>query len=229
MIGIIGAMHIEIEQVRGQMRDKESRVISGIEYVSGTLHGKDVVTAACGIGKVAAAICAQTMILTYSPSLVLNTGAAGSLSDSLKIGDIAIAKAVVQHDMDTTALGDAPGFISGLEIIEISCDKKAVENFVESVEELENTDFEVGVIASGDKFVSNDDEKNRIKNTFGAIACEMEGGSIGQVCYSNGVPFAVIRAVSDCADGSSHMDYTEFLPLAAANAAKILSFMVKIA
>ncbi len=222
-------MHIEIEQVRGQMRDKESRVISGIEYVSGTLHGKDVVTAACGIGKVAAAICAQTMILTYSPSLVLNTGAAGSLSDSLKIGDIAIAKAVVQHDMDTTALGDAPGFISGLEIIEISCDKKAVENFVESVEELENTDFEVGVIASGDKFVSNDDEKNRIKNTFGAIACEMEGGSIGQVCYSNGVPFAVIRAVSDCADGSSHMDYTEFLPLAAANAAKILSFMVKIA
>ena len=134
MIGIIGAMHIEIEQVRGQMRDKESRVISGIEYVSGTLHGKDVVTAACGIGKVAAAICAQTMILTYSPSLVLNTGAAGSLSDSLKIGDIAIAKAVVQHDMDTTALGDAPGFISGLEIIEISCDKKAVENFVESVD-----------------------------------------------------------------------------------------------
>lgn len=222
-------MHIEIEQVRGQMRDKESRVISGIEYVSGTLHGKDVVTAACGIGKVAAAICAQTMILTYSPSLVLNTGAAGSLSDSLKIGDIAIAKAVVQHDMDTTALGDAPGFISGLEIIEISCDKKAVENFVESVEELENTDFEVGVIASGDKFVSNDDEKNRIKNTFGAIACEMEGGSIGQVCYSSGVPFAIIRAVSDCADGSSHMDYTEFLPLAAANAAKILSFMVKIA
>lgn len=228
MIGIIGAMHIEIEQIRSLMQAKESRVISGIEFISGTLHGKEVVTAVCGIGKVAAAMCAQTMILVYSPRLVLNTGAAGSLSTKLKIGDIAIASGVVQHDMDTTALGDEPGFISGLDIIEIPCDKKAVENLVESVEELENTGLEVGIIASGDRFVSNDDEKDRIVKVFGAVACEMEGGSIGQVCFANAVPFAVIRAVSDCADGSSHMDYTEFLPLAAAKAAKILSFMVKI-
>ena len=229
MIGIIGAMQIEIEQIRAMLTERESRVISGIEFVSGVLHGKRVVSAVCGIGKVAAAMCAQTMILTYSPQLVLNTGAAGSLSPKLGIGDIAIASGVIQHDMDTTALGDAPGFISGLGIIEMPCDKKAVEKLVESVEELENTGFQVGIVASGDQFVSSDAEKERIKKTFGAIVCEMEGGSIGQVCFSNGVPFAVIRAVSDCADGSSHMDYTEFLPLAAAKAARILSFMVKTA
>lgn len=229
MIGIIGAMHIEVKKIRQQLQDPQSRTVSGIEYVSGTLHGKEIVTAVCGIGKVAAAMCAQSMILLYSPSLVINTGVAGSLSALMKIGDIAIARAVVQHDMDTSALGDEPGFISGIDRIELPCDKKAVENLVESVKSLENIGFEVGVIASGDRFVADGELKQKIRDGFGAIACEMEGGSIGQVCYSNGVPFAVLRAVSDCADGSSHMDYTEFLPLAASNAADIISFMVKIA
>ncbi len=226
MIGIIGAMHIEIETIKALMENKVSEKISGVEYIKGTLHGREIVVAVCGIGKVAAAMCTQTMILKYSPEYIINTGVGGSLSTKLAIGDIAVAESLVQHDMDTSPLGDPKGLISGINIVNIPADERVVEVLLKGVEELENIKAVKGVIASGDQFIASSEKKKYITDLFDAIVCEMEGASIAQVCYTNGVPFGVVRAVSDCADGSSHMDYGEFLPVAAANAAKLIEFFV---
>ena len=229
MTGIIGAMKIEVETIKSLMQDKQSEIISGVEYVTGTLHGKKIVTAVCGIGKVAAAMCTQTMILKYAPERIINTGVGGSLSEKLAIGDIAVAESLVQHDMDTSPLGDPVGFISGINVINMPCDPKVVETLEKSVENLEGIKALRGVIASGDQFIADGAKKDFIKKNFNAVVCEMEGASIAQVCYTNGVPFGVVRAVSDCADGSSHMDYGEFLPMAAANAAKLIeNFVINI-
>ena len=227
MIGIIGAMRIEVETIKSLMEIEEKRTISGVEYVSGKLHGKEIVVAVCGIGKVAAAMCAQTMILTYSPECIINTGVGGSLSNKLNICDIAISESLVQHDMDTSPLGDPVGLFSGINIINIPADEKVVSLLEKAVESLGNIKAVKGIIASGDQFIASGEKKKFITENFGAIVCEMEGASIAQVCYTNGVPFGVVRAVSDCADGSSHMDYGEFLPVAAANAAKLIEYFVK--
>ncbi len=226
MTGIIGAMYIEVETIKALMENKISEKIGGVEYVKGTLHGKDIVIAVCGIGKVAAAMCTQTMILRYAPDRIINTGVGGSLSTKLAIGDIAVAESLVQHDMDTSALGDPIGLISGINIVNIPADEKVVDLLSKGIETLENVKGLRGVIASGDQFIASGEKKKFITENFDAIVCEMEGASIAQVCYTNGVPFGVVRAVSDCADGSSHMDYGEFLPVAAANAAKLIEYFV---
>ncbi len=226
MVGIIGAMHIEVETIKSLMKNKTAETISGVEYVKGTLHGKEIVIAACGIGKVAAAMCTQTMILKYAPECIINTGVGGSLSTKLAIGDIAIAESLVQHDMDTSPLGDPVGLISGINIVNIPADKAVADTLANGVETLENIKAVRGVIASGDQFIASAEKKQFIVENFDAIVCEMEGASIAQVCFTNGVPFGVVRAVSDCADGSSHMDYREFLPVAAANAAKLIEYFV---
>ena len=224
MIGVIGAMHIEVETIKSLMENKTAEKTGCVEFVKGTLHGREIVIAVCGIGKVAAAMCTQIMILKYSPECIINTGVGGSLSTSLAIGDIAVAESLVQHDMDTSPLGDPVGLISGLNMVNIPADKRVAQVLLKGIETLENVKGMTGVIASGDQFIASVERKKFITDNFGAIVCEMEGASIAQVCFSNGVPFGVVRAVSDCADGSSHMDYGEFLPVAAANAAKLVEY-----
>ena len=221
MIGIIAAMNVEMESLRSHMENTETDVISGIRFVRGTLEGKEVVTAVCGIGKVFAALCAQTMILTYHPECVINTGVAGTLTDKLSIGHIAVSSAVVQHDMDTSALGDPKGLISGINKVELHADKALGEKLCACAKALDLTTL-CGVIASGDQFISSSERKAFITETFGAIACEMEGAAVGHVCYVNEVPFCILRAISDSADGSSHMDYPTFVTLAAEQSVKLL-------
>lgn len=226
MIGIIGAMGIEVRALADLLEDKKSETISGVEYMSGKIYGKDVVLAVCGIGKVFAAICAQTMILKYNPDVIINTGVAGTLSDKLSIGDIAIADSVVQHDMDTSPLGDPAGLLSGINIVKIPADKKTCEKIELCVKEI-GTNYEIGTIASGDQFLASKEVKERIVGNFGAIAGEMEGGAIGHVCYVNNKPFCVLRAISDCADGSGAENYMEFLGKAAENATMIMAKFIK--
>lgn len=226
MLGIIGAMHIEVETVKSLMKNKTAETVSGVEYVSGTLHGKEIVIAACGIGKVAAAMCAQTMILKYSPECIINTGVGGSLSALLSIGDIAISESLVQHDMDTSPLGDPVGLISGPNIVNIPADERAIRTLEKASEKLTGVKTVRGIIASGDQFVASAEKKKYIADTFNASVCEMEGAAIAQVCFINNIPFCVVRAVSDCADGSSHMAYNEFLPVAASNAAQLIEEFV---
>ncbi|MBQ2775489.1 MAG: 5'-methylthioadenosine/adenosylhomocysteine nucleosidase [Clostridia bacterium] len=222
MTGIIGAMSIEIENLNAAMENKEIKTVSGIEFTKGTLCGQEVVTAVCGIGKVFAAMCAQTMIMLYSPDRIINTGVAGSLSSSLGIGDIAVSDYVVQHDMDTSPLGDPVGMISKINLVNIPADESLAQKITNSAQSVGNIKSIIGTIASGDCFVNDAARKKYISSTFGAVACEMEGAAIGHVCYVNSVPFCVIRAISDNADGSSHMDYAEFTKLAAENSISVL-------
>ena len=226
MIGIIAAMDSEIAAIKETMTDKVTENISGIDFVSGKLCGKNVVVAKCGIGKVFAAICAQTMILKYSPVLVINTGVGGTLTDKLSIGDIAVATDVVQHDMDTSPLGDPVGLVSGINVVNFPADKSALELISAAANSL-GVNNAKGTIASGDQFIASKEKKGYIVENFGAIACEMEGAAIGHVAYVNDTPFAVIRAISDSADDSSHMDYGEFLKIAAERSFKVVTEFVK--
>ncbi len=221
MIGIIGAMGIEVRALAEKLENKKVETISGVDFQTGTIHGKDVVLAVCGIGKVFAAICTQTMILTYHPDVIINTGVAGTLSDRLSIGDVAVSTHVVQHDMDTTALGDPPGLLSGLDIVKIPADEKTASLLSAIIREKGINTLE-GVIATGDKFLASSEIKKQIVDTFSAIAGEMEGGSVGHVCYVNKVPFCVLRAISDCADGTGAENYMEFLEGAAMAAVSVM-------
>lgn len=224
-IGIIGAMDIEVDGIVSSMTNTTVEEISGVKYYNGILEGKEVVVARCGIGKVFAAICSQTMILKYNPCVIINTGVAGSLSSELDILDVAVANKVVQHDMDTSAIGDPKGLISGINVIYFETDKYTTEKLqIAAIDSSCKT--KMGIIASGDKFMSIPSEKQEIKSEFDAIACEMEGASIGHVCYVNNVPFGVIRAISD-SDGAE-MDYMTFAEKAAQNSIKITKKFVQI-
>lgn len=226
MLGIIGAMKIEIDAIVGCMENKKETVISGVTYFSGRLWGADAVVAQCGVGKVFAGICAQTMILKFNTDHIINIGVGGSLTIRLNVCDIGIGTAVVQHDMDTSALGDPVGLISGINKVEIPCDIKMCQALKKAATALGINCCD-GVIASGDCFVSDNAKKNYITDTFGAIVCEMEGAAIGQVCFVNGVPFNVIRGVSDNADGSADMSFEKFTEKAVEQSVKLLKLFME--
>ncbi len=226
MIGIIGAMEVEVKNLKAKIENKRIEIFSGIEFVSGTISGKEVVVAQCGIGKVFAAICAEAMILKYSPDYIINTGVAGTLTQGLSIGDVAISQTVVQHDMDTSPLGDPKGLLSGINIVKLSADEKLID-LAETVIKQQNINCLKGIIASGDQFIASKAQKELIVSEFDAIACEMEGASIGHVCFVNNVKFIVLRAISDSADNSSHMDYPAFLKMASENSTKVTLELIK--
>lgn len=221
MIGIIGAMKTETDALISAMQERKETTISGITYTSGKLCGKEVVVATCGIGKVFAAICAQTMILSFFPSLIINTGVGGTLTPALGIGDIAIAERLVQHDMDTSPLGDPVGLVSGINRIYFDADAGTVARLAACVSTI-GVNGVRGCIASGDQFIADPAKKTYIRDTFSAIACEMEGAAIAHVATVNEIPFAVLRAISDSADGGAVEDYPTFVARAAARSVEVL-------
>ncbi len=221
MIGIIGAMDVEVNSFKELMTDKQTELISGIEFVRGKLWGKSVVVAVSGVGKVNAAICTQTMCLKYAPRFIINSGVAGGLEKSLNICDVVIASAVIQHDMDTSPLGDPVGFVSGINLIDIPCDEK-ISNVLYEASNENGIHTLIGKIASGDQFINSAAKKEYLVDTFGAYACEMEAASIGHVAYKNNIPFCILRSISDNADGSSHLTYTEFVKAATENLVKVM-------
>ena len=225
-IGIIGAMQIEVEALCAAMTDTTTETVGNMAFVCGNLRGKKVVCAKCGIGKVFAAMCAQTMILKYAPACIVNSGVAGTLSKDLSIGQIALADQVVQHDMDTSPIGDPVGLISGINIIYIPADP-AVTTALAAAVTAESVPYKQGTIASGDQFICHTADKDRIRSTFETedkpvIACEMEGAAIGQVCYVNQVPYGILRAISDGGDEQAFADYPTFLAAAAETATKVM-------
>ena len=226
MIGIIGAMSVEVEALKGAMTDKTPERISGIDFVRGMLCGKEVVVAQCGVGKVFAAMAAQTMILRFGVDTVINTGVAGTLTDKLGIADFAISTACVQHDMDTSAIGDPVGLISGINVIELPADRALGECVARVAGELGINSL-LGVIASGDQFINNASRKAFIRDTFGAVCCEMEGAAIGQVCYVNGVDFVIIRCISDNASGEAEMEYPEMVKIAAVKSQQLVEAILE--
>lgn len=211
-IGVIGAMQMEVDNLKEAMEDVRTDVYSGVTYVSGTIDGREIVAAVCGIGKVFAAICAEAMILKFDVDYVINIGVAGTLCKELGVMDVAVADQVVQHDMNTSALGDPIGLLSGLNQIFLPSDEKMRKLLCECLQE-RGIRYRVGTIATGDLFLHKPTQKALLHERFGAIAGEMEGGSIGHVCYVNQVPFAILRSISDGEGGA--MDYETFAEKAA--------------
>lgn len=220
-IGIIGAMKVEVNALKEKLNHKQSSVISGMEFCVGGYGKHEVITAVAGIGKVNAAMCAQTMILTYKPDVIINTGVAGGIGKGLKVMDVVVATQVVQHDMDTSPAGDPVGLISGLNLVHIPCDEGMRLSLCAAAQRAGVTPHE-GLIASGDQFIASTQQIERITKHFDAIAAEMEGAAIGQVCAINRVPFAVVRAISDGGDEAATMSYPQFVELAAAKSVEIL-------
>ena len=220
MIGIIGALDIELERLIGTMREPAHREISGVPFTCGKLLGTDVVIARAGVGKVNAAVCAQTMALIYEPELIINSGVSGALSPELRVGDVVIGTDVVQHDVDTTALGDEPGFVSTVDRLSFPLDNFASTAIAAAAEELGIRAVR-GRIASGDQFVASTERKEEIVRLFSAVTCEMEAGAIAHVCFLNRIPCAVIRSISDGGNEEAPMSYEEFLPLAAKNSSEL--------
>ena len=225
-LGIIAAMSVEAEKIVASMEDVQEETCGNIVFHSGRIGKTPVVCAVCGIGKVFAAMCAEAMIIKYDPEYIINTGVGGTLTKDLSIGDVALSRAVIQHDMDISPLGDPAGLIPGLGIIEIPASEYLADK-VASIMESMNVRYVRGIIASGDRFVADANIKKRIRDNFKAIACEMEGGSVGHVCYANGTPFLVIRAISDDADSGACDDYPSFVKKSASLSAEISMSLAK--
>ena len=228
MIGIICAMDKEVVHLLDVLEAAKEETIGSLHFHIGTLAGQEVVIARCGIGKVNAAICAQTMCLTYQPTLVINTGVAGALDPALEVYDAVIATALVEHDMDTTPFGDPAGLINvGDEnLVEIPVEK-SIYQAMRTVAQAVGLHAECGVVASGDQFISSYEQKQRIRSLFGAIACEMEGAAIAHTCYMARVPFCVLRVISDSAAGKAEVEYSTFVGVAAAKSAEVIEMYLR--
>ncbi len=221
MIGIIGAMQIEIDNLLPKIKNKENITISEIKYTKGTINNKEVVIAKCGIGKVFAAMCTQTMILKFDPEIIINTGVAAGVKD-INIGEVVVADNVVQHDMDTSPIGDPKGLISGINLVNIPCSTNVVKKLNNVLDKLE-IKHKTGTIATGDQFIADTKLVKKINDKFGAIAFDMESGAIGQVCFVNEVKYGIIRSISDNGSDNAGQDFAQF----AKKAAKVSALVVQ--
>ncbi len=211
MIGIIGAMEIEIAKLKEAMDIRETQEYAGMRFFCGTLCGKDVVLVRSGIGKVNAAICVQVLCDRFGVTKVWNTGIAGSLDNRINIGDIVISKDTLQHDMDAVAFGYPKGVIPQMEVSTFVADPELVELAQEVCKsEIPEIATFAGRVVSGDQFIADKAKKDELKTAFNGMCTEMEGAAIAQAAYLNGIPFLILRAISDKADDSASMDYPEF-------------------
>ena len=227
-IGIIGAMEIEVAQLKEMMKDMTVITKAGMDFCRGTINERDVVVVQSGVGKVNAAVCAQILVDMFDVGAIINTGVAGSLRAEINIGDIVISRTAVQHDMDVRALRYKKGFIPGMKKSKFPADDGLLLLAVRTCQQV-NPDIKVytGVVATGDQFIADQAVKDEIVETFKASCTEMEGASIAQVAWLNEVPFVIIRAISDKADGSAQMDYPEFEKMAVENTVRLLDAMLK--
>lgn len=218
MIGIIGAMDIEIDHIKAKMTDISNEKISTMDFYIGKINGKDVVLAKSFEGKVNSAMCAQTMILKYHPDVVINVGVAGAISSKLSIFDIVLAKNAVEFDFDTVALGYELGYVFGVDKVYMECSEK-INSIAQKISEKENKVF-IGNIASSDKFITEEVDKGMLKREFeDIIAVDMESASIAHVCLLNKVEFCALRAISD---SGSDTEFREFVEIAIQKLDKII-------
>ena len=210
-IGIIGAMEEEVAALKEQMDIEELRTIAGMEFCKGVCEGQPVVVVRSGIGKVNAAVCTQILCDVFQAEAIINTGVAGSLKNEINIGDIVLSTDALQHDMDATGFGYEAGVIPRMETSVFEADEELIA-LAEKVCCEVNPDIQVfkGRVISGDQFISDHGVKERLITMFKGYCTEMEGAAIAQAAWLNKVPYLVIRAISDKADGSAEMDYSEF-------------------
>lgn len=228
IIGIIGAMDVEVTSLKEAADITKTTKIAEMEFCEGTLGGKDIVIVKCGMGKVNAGICAHTLINDFGCTKIINTGVAGSLDNQIDIGDIVVSTDAVQHDFNVEAIGFKKGEIPYTGMYAFPADEALRAAAVTAVKE-SAPDIHVfeGRVCSGDQFISTKEQKETIINNFGGMCCEMEGAAIAQTCYLNSTPFVVIRAISDKPDETEIVEYQTFEAEAAARCAKIVQYMVE--
>lgn len=226
-IGIIGAMDEEIEILLKNIHLSKKEIKARMEFNIGTIWGKEVIVVRSGIGKVNAAVCTQILIDDYNVEKIINVGVAGGIGENIYPGDVIVADTLVQHDVDTSVFGDRLGQIPRLETFDFKCDKELVELAKDACEKNTKYNSFVGRIVSGDQFIASLEKINWLKEEFEAIGCEMEGGSIAQVCYLNNIPFVIIRSISDNASNGAHIDYEKFIPIGVENSTNILKSMIE--
>ena len=228
IIAVICAMDIELEGYKKLLSNIRKEQIINHEFLVGNYLDNKLVITKCGIGKVNSALCAQILISEFKVDAVVNTGVAGAIHSSLDVNDIVISTEAIQYDVDTTAFGDPKGTIPRMESSVFVADEKLINAAYESsIEESKSNRVFKGRVATGDIFISSKELKDELVNDFGAYCGEMEGGAIAHVCTLNKVPFVIIRAMSDKADGSADVTYDEFVQVAAHNSKDIVLNMLK--
>lgn len=226
-LGIIGAMSCEVEALKGKMENVVVGNHAGSEYFEGTLEGLPAVVVQCGVGKVNAAMCAQVLCSVYGVTHLVNTGIAGSLCAELDIGDLVVSKDAMYHDVDVTVFGYPQGKVPGMDVVAFPADETLMNYAYAAADSVNPGHAKIGRVASGDQFVCGKDQKDKIIEVTQALCTEMEGAAIAQTAYRNGIPFVILRAISDKADNSAEMDYPTFEAMAAQHCAKVTLTMAQ--
>ncbi len=223
MLGIIGAMDEEVAKIKEQMENVETQMVASMEFLKGTVKGHPVVVVRSGIGKVNAAMCTQILADLYHVDAVINTGIAGSLNADINIGDIVLSTDALEHDMDAVAFGYPVGQIPRMDTLSFQADTRLRKIAKETCERVnpEVTVFE-GRVVSGDQFISDKAKKEWLVENFAGYCTEMEGAAIAHAAYLNGIPFLIIRAISDKADDSASEDYPTFEAKAIEHSVRLL-------
>ena len=227
-IGIIGAMEVEVETLKAKMDVKRTVKKASMEFFEGTLGNTEVVVVRSGIAKVNAGVCVQILVDVFEVTHVINTGAAGSLDARIDIGDIVLSTDACYHDVDVTIFGYKKGEVPQLGTASFTADASLREKAKAAIK-VAAPDLGVfeGRVCSGDQFISSQEVKDRIKEDFDGMCTEMEGAGIAQACYLNNIPFLIIRAISDKADGSKIVDYPVFEAKAAKDCAAMTLELLK--
>lgn len=225
-VGIIGAMEQEVTLLRDKIENRQTLQRAGCEIYTGTLHGVEVALLKSGIGKVSAAMGTTLLLEHCRPDVVINTGSAGGLAATLKVGDIVVSDEVRYHDADVTAFGYAPGQMAGCPAA-FTADGELIALAERCISDL-GLNAVRGLVCSGDAFINGAEPLARIRATFPQVAAvEMEAAAIGHVCHLFGTPFVVVRAISDVADQASHLSFEEFLVVAAEQSTRMVDAMLQ--
>ena len=221
-LAIMGAMPEEIAPLLENIGQYTETKYADNTYYECSYAGFDLVIAYSKIGKVFSTLTASTMIQKFGAEKLLFSGVAGAISPTLKVGDLIVATKLSQHDLDITAFGHPFGFVPEGAVY-VEADASMISMAKEVASDL-NIKIQEGIIATGDQFVANEERKNWIGDTFKADALEMEGASVAVTCNALGVPFFILRAISDAADMDASLSFDEFLITSAQESA---NFMIK--
>ena len=217
-LAIVGAMHEEIAALRPCLADLHTERRAGRDFHLGRLDGHDVILVRCGIGKVAAATTTAVLLDAFDAAALLFTGVAGGLGDGVRVGDIVVATCLLQHDMNAEPLfprwevpltGRArfdadPAWTARL--------ARASRTLAAARTHAVAATIHQGLILSGDRFVATRAESDQLRALLpDALAVEMEGAAVAQVCHDFGRPFGVVRTISDRADDAAHGDFQRFV------------------
>ena len=227
-VGIIGAMEIEVESLKAEMSIKRTVKKASMDFFEGSIGNTEVVVVKSGIAKVNAGICVQILVDEFEVTHVINTGAAGSLDARINIGDIVLSTDAVYHDVDVTVFGYQKGEVPQLGTASFVADETLREKAKAAIKSAApDLGIFEGRVCSGDQFISSQEVKASIIKDFGGMCAEMEGAAIAQACYLNKIPFIIIRAISDKADGSDIVDYPVFEKKAAHDCAAATMELLK--